>query len=156
MLRKVLVALTLIPVLSGCQGPVVSSSESLDYEDFTARTISIAGIFDVNLPKCDVYLFSRYCDACRALKESVFDYALDHEDFYFVDLDKEKVYDVMRNGQGLTDEQIQTKNLGVASAQELYFRHSPCLIEIKEGQTVLYLDNYQNLKSWMEGKYHEA
>lgn len=91
---KKLISFTLLLTLMGCSGS--NSIQSLDYtpsishdySDMIDRFICWDDIFLLNKEHYFVYIFSYTCRHCNSIKNTVLEYAMNNDNFYFIEYSK--------------------------------------------------------------------
>lgn len=72
--------------------PNFSSSQNYDYEMVKDRIIFWSNIFSINKENYYVYFFSKTCSHCASLKSFIIEYALNHENIYFVEASEQTIF----------------------------------------------------------------
>lgn len=72
--------------------PSFSSSQNYDYKMVNDRIIFWSNIFSINKENYCVYFFSKTCSHCSSLKSFIIEYALSHENIYFVEASEQTIF----------------------------------------------------------------
>ena len=93
----------------------------LDYDDVSDYHINWCDIFKQELKEYLVYIYSKKCSHCRAIKEDVINYALKMKNVFFVEFSSDVV----------VSSDI-TKTIGASRIEDLSILGTPTLIVIKD------------------------
>ena len=113
----------------GCKSNRTSiNSESIeeeivyDYDLVIDKTINWSDIFNQQLEKYLVYVFSETCGHCNEIKEDIIKQALVREDFFFVSYSKE-----------ISASEDVTNTIGKSKISEISILGTPALLGVENG-----------------------
>lgn len=92
-----------------------------EYIEISEFRISWDEIFEMDSTNYYVYLFSRTCSHCSSIKNKIIEYALDNENMYFIEDNKDIVF---KNDVNYT--------IGLKSVDDLAILGFPTILKISE------------------------
>lgn len=112
----------------------ISSSINHEYHEIENKKIAWNDVFSLAKVQYFVYFYSKTCSHCQQFKNTIIEYGLRHNDFYFCEDCKDTI---ISNDVG--------KTIGINSINSFCIQGFPSLVKIEKGVCVINVAGISNI-----------